>query len=83
MLFRGFNNLFKMCQSTARRQVVENNFRKSQMRQLKAARERESRVTEPRGPEDTDSAATAYSNPCLAYIPEDEDDDAASAPPHV
>ena len=49
MLFRGFNNLFKMCLSTARRQVVETNFRKSQMRQVKAAREHESGVTGPRG----------------------------------
>jgi hypothetical protein len=83
MFFAGFNNLFKMCRSTSRRQVREVNLSKRALREQKAARALETGEPQPAGSEDLDSTATDYPNPCFAYIPEDEDDDAGSAPPLV
>ena len=83
MFFKGFNNLFKMCRSTSRRQVREVNLSKWALREQKAARALEIGEPQPVGSEDQDSVATVYANPCDAYVPEDEDDDAGSAPPRV
>ena len=83
MFFAGFNNLFKMCRSTSRRQVREVNLRKRALHEQKAARALETGKPQPAGSEDKDCTATDYPNPCAAYIPEDEDDDAGSAPPRV
>ena len=83
MFFAGFNNLFKMCRSTSQRQVRELNYRKQVLPEKKAARALETGEPQPVGSEDQDSVATVYANPCDAYVPEDEDDDAGSAPPRV
>ena len=83
IFFAGFNNLLKMCRSTSQRQVRELNYRKQVLREQKAARALETGEPQPAGSEDQDSVATDYANPCAAYVPEDEDDDAGSAPPRV
>ena len=83
MFFAGFNNLFKMCRSTSQHQVRELNYCKQVLREHKAARAFESSEPQPAGSEDQDSVATDYPNPCVSYVPVDEDDDAGSAPPRV
>jgi hypothetical protein len=83
MFFAGFNNLFKMCRTTSLRQVREVNLSKKALREQKAARALETGEPQPAGSEDQDSVATDYANRCAAYVPEDEDDDAGSAPPRV
>ena len=61
----------------------ELNYRKQVLREQKAARALETGEPQPAGFEDQDSVATDYANPCAAYVLEDEDDDAGSAPPRV
>ena len=61
----------------------EVNLSKRALREQKAARALETGEPQPVGFEDQDSTATDYPNPCDAYILEDEDDDAGSAPPRV
>ena len=71
------------CVAPAQRKVRELNYRKQVLKDQKDARALETGEPQPPGPEDHDSVATDYSNPCAVYIPKDEDDDDASAPPLV
>ena len=81
-LFKSVANLFKICQSIQKKQFMEGNRYKAELRELKAKRAAETGVPAPAGHEDRDSVPSEVPFP-LAGWRFDDDDDASSAPPVI